>query len=60
MKTDAYSDIGGREVNEDSVYVRQTEDKTLLIVADGLGGHCGGDLASQTAVRVVSSRLNVP
>ena len=58
MRTDFYTDIGGRAINEDSVYVKSDDNKGLLIVADGLGGHGGGDLASQTAVRVVSSKLD--
>lgn len=41
---------GGRDYNEDSTAVFETENAILLIVADGLGGHAGGDLASQTFV----------
>ena len=39
--------IGGRDINQDSHAQLQTEAGTLLVVADGLGGHEGGELASR-------------
>ena len=53
MDCDSYTDAGGRAVNEDSLYCGDT----LLIVADGLGGHGGGDRASRLAVSTVSQAL---
>lgn len=48
------SDIGQkRSTNQDSIYVGKEE--RLYIVADGMGGHNGGDIASQTAVKVMPS-----
>ncbi|NND82186.1 MAG: serine/threonine-protein phosphatase [Gammaproteobacteria bacterium] len=44
------SNQGGRDYNEDSTAVYERDGCILLIVADGLGGHAGGDLASQTFV----------
>ena len=41
---------GSREVNEDSLGAVQTEDVQCFIVADGLGGHGKGDIASRLAV----------
>lgn len=47
----ARSDVGAqRELNEDSGLANET----LLVVADGLGGHAAGELASSTAISVVS------
>lgn len=48
------SNQGGRDYNEDSIAVFERDDSILLVVADGLGGHAGGDLASQTLIEAVS------
>lgn len=42
-----------RAHNEDSIHV-PTDDR-LVIVADGMGGHASGDIASQTAVATVAA-----
>jgi protein phosphatase len=44
-----------RAVNEDHVVARP--ELGLVVVADGMGGHRGGDIASQLAVDVVQSEL---
>lgn len=49
LRTAIYTDIGGRSCNEDSARVRTWAGSTLAIVADGLGGHGGGDRASALA-----------
>ena len=41
---------GGREVNEDSVGMAEHGDAKCFILADGLGGHGGGEIASALAV----------
>ncbi len=52
MRTFGLTDTGvKREKNEDSILL--DNDLQLYIVADGMGGHMLGDVASQTAVKVV-------
>ena len=41
---------GGREVNEDYVDVLHTADASCWVIADGLGGHRGGAIASKLVV----------
>lgn len=41
---------GGRDYNEDRTAIYEREDCVLLVVADGLGGHEGGEIASQAFV----------
>lgn len=52
-----YSDIGGRTNNEDSFLAKKTQEGYLFIVADGLGGHADGEIASRLAVDVVKEGL---
>ena len=49
----SYSNRGNREVNEDSWDVATHQDSYCFVVADGLGGHGGGDVASKCAVNAV-------
>ena len=47
------TDKGGRPVNEDSIAIAHTDENILISVADGLGAHGGGDIASKTAADYV-------
>ncbi|HIH72602.1 MAG TPA: PEGA domain-containing protein [Thermococcaceae archaeon] len=44
------SHVGARENNEDNLLVLKLSDAYLLAVADGLGGHNAGEVASKIAV----------
>ncbi len=56
MRAAAKSHTGKRrEINEDCVYVAL--DAGLLILADGMGGHQGGEVASRLAVDYIASFL---
>ena len=52
MKAFAKSDIGKvRDMNQDSFYISNPNDEVqLYIVADGMGGYKGGEIASKLAV----------
>ena len=52
METGYAREVGGRAEQQDAVTVLHGPDgqSALLLVADGMGGHEGGALASQTAV----------
>lgn len=52
-----YSDVGGRENNEDSYLAKQYPNGFLFLVADGLGGHGDGELASQGAVAAIKESM---
>lgn len=44
---------GGREVNEDAVGKTRKKGIVCVVVADGLGGHSGGERASTLAVKTI-------
>ena len=50
---DSYSDVGGRENNEDAVLTLSSGGEYLFTVADGLGGHDCGEVASGIAVQIL-------
>jgi PPM family protein phosphatase len=53
-----HSDVGKRrEKNEDSFLI--DDDLGLFIVADGMGGHLGGEYASQLAVTTIKEVLQI-
>lgn len=50
---DAYTAVGGRKNNEDAFGASQKGASLLFVVADGLGGHDSGEVASQMAVNEI-------
>lgn len=52
-----YTDKGMRQNNEDAIAVTPSEHVVLALVADGLGGHDNGEIASGQAVDTINNLL---
>ena len=46
-----------RSGNEDNFTVDRTESRGIFIVADGMGGHAAGEVASEMAVQIIQREL---
>ena len=53
-----YTSKGGRSYNEDSLGSKFDENGGIFVVADGLGGHNRGEVASSAAVETIISGWN--
>lgn len=53
FQTEALSNSGGREENQDSFGYLILDNSACWTIADGLGGHGGGAIASKTAVETI-------
>lgn len=54
----ARTDVGRvRSGNEDNLFVEADVRRGIFIVADGMGGHAAGEVASEMAVQIVGRRL---
>lgn len=58
MEYAAMTDVGMKRYNNEDSYIVNTErDEKIFIVADGMGGHNAGEIASRDACRKVESHL---
>ena len=55
---DYYTDLGGREKNEDDLCALEKDGALLFAVADGLGGHGSGEIASGITVAELTRRFD--
>ena len=51
------SKVGDRDGNEDRVGDSFTKDVLLMVIADGMGGHHGGEIASEITVQEITQRF---
>jgi len=60
MKYDIYkvSRLGNRTSNQDRLGVVETEHAILMVIADGLGGYKGGELAAATVIECAIRHFN--
>lgn len=49
---------GGREYNEDRTAIFERDNTILLVLGDGLGGHDGGEIASQALIDAMGDSFN--
>ena len=49
---------GGRDYNEDRTAIFEKDDAIFLVLGDGLGGHAGGEVASQALIDALGDSFN--
>ncbi|MDE2234910.1 MAG: serine/threonine-protein phosphatase [Gammaproteobacteria bacterium] len=54
IETAQVSRLGNRVENQDRARIILQDGRALLLVADGMGGHVGGDIAAETAVEALA------
>lgn len=53
----SYTNSGGRSSNEDVIQVLTTDNRVLVLAADGIGGEAGGGIAASAAVNSILKSL---
>jgi len=53
------SQVGDRQGNEDRVGYAFGKDVLLMVIADGMGGHHGGEVAAEIAVQEITRRFKI-
>ena len=53
------SQVGDRDGNEDRVGYAFGKDVLLMVIADGMGGHHGGEVAAEIAVQEITRRFKI-
>jgi len=57
MENSFFKDIGGRDEQQDSGAIFQLENQVFMVIADGMGGHTGGALASSTLLKIAETKF---
>lgn len=50
-----FSECGTRDINQDAIYAAANKGRGIFVVADGMGGHSGGEIASSAIVNGIRS-----
>lgn len=49
--------LGNRETNQDRLNIFESKDSLLIVVADGMGGHAGGEIAAEITIETLGKHF---